>query len=194
MKGLLRLYSRFILKEKDVLIEQVEAVTYYHLKKCFSESAWDSTEQPYPYIKDLFSEPFEEDVIKILEVYDSLGRKLVINDEEDRNSVFTPQPTVLQVPRPVPGVCLSLKCQTKHPPLSIERLEQELELPESLYGALTAFIAWKIYANINTQEAQGVAQNHQANYERICAEVVEGDLVNSSISTTNIKFNRRGWR
>ena len=32
-EGLLRLYGRFLLKENDVLIEMVEHITNYHLKK-----------------------------------------------------------------------------------------------------------------------------------------------------------------
>jgi hypothetical protein len=72
-EGLLRLYTRFLLLEKDVLIEQVEHITNYHLLKRFAESNWNPEEEPYAYIKDLGREPFEEDVIKILSVLTVMG-------------------------------------------------------------------------------------------------------------------------
>lgn len=202
--GLLRLFSRFILLEKDVLVEQQEAQTRYLLSSASALSKYTlPATRPTvptfpsvrkPYILDSAACPFLDDVIKILEVYDSFGRKLVLNDEENRDSVFTPQPKLLQVPRPVPGAALGVKFQAKHPQLTVEDLEQDIDLPEVFDSALTAFIAWRVYSDMNTQEAGAKAQEHQLNFETICNEAVTNDLVNSSISTTNIKFDRRGWR
>jgi len=117
-----------------------------------------------------------------------------LNDEENRNSLFTPKANLLQVPRPVPGICLGVKYQAKHRPILLSKLDEELELPETLYGALTAFIAWKIYSNLNTQEAGAKAQEYEALFESICNEAVMTDVVSTSIATTNIKFHQRGWR
>lgn len=193
-EGLLRLYTRFLLLEKDVLIEQVEHITNYHLLKRFAESNWNPEEEPYAYIKDLGREPFEEDVIKILSVFDSHGYRLPLNDNERADSLFTPQAKVLQVPHPEDGVSLSVLYQAKHPPLSIERLDQEVDLPEVLHGALTAFIASKIYGNMNTAEARATGQEHFLHYENICGDVIENDLVSTSISATNSRFHKRGWK
>lgn len=192
-EGLLRLYTRFLLLEKDVIVEQVSHITNYHLLSRFAESNWNPEEEPIPYIKDLGREPFQEDVIKILSVYDSHGRQLPLNDNERVDSVFTPQAKLLQVPHPRDRVSLSLHYQAKHPALSIDRLDQEVDLPEVLHGALTAFIASKIYGNMNTAESTAKSQEHGALYENICNEVTEKDLVSSSTSTTNSRFHLRGW-
>lgn len=192
-EGLLRLYSRFVLCEKDVLIEMVEHITNYHLVKRFAESNWDPEQEPYPYIKDLGLEPFEEDVIRILSVYDSHGNRLPLNDNERADSLFTPQAKVLQVPRPKDRVSLSVLYQAKHPQLSHETPDQEVALPDVLHGALTAFIASKIYGNMNTAEAIAKGQEHFLHYENICNDAVENDLVSTSISATNSRFHKRGW-
>lgn len=193
-ESLLRLYSRFILCEKDVLIEQVEHITNYHLKKRFAESNWDPEEERYPYIKDLNGEPFEEDVIKILEVYDSNGVRLPLNDPEQPYSLFTPQANVLQVPRPMDGVSLSVLYQAKHPVLSHENMEQEIILPTVLHAALLAHVAAQVFSGMSTQEAMQKAQEQVTVYENICSDAIENDLVSTSISQTNSRFYNRGWK
>lgn len=192
-EGLLRLHSRFVLCEKDVLIEQVEHITNYHLLKRFAESNWDPKQEPYPYIKDLGREPFEEDVIRILSVYDSQGFRLPLNDNERADSLFTPQAKVLQVPHPKDRVSLSVLYQAKHPLLSQDNPDQEVALPDVLHGALTAFIASRIYGNMNTAESVAKGQEHFLHYENICNDAVNNDLVSTSTSTTNSRFNKRGW-
>jgi hypothetical protein len=191
--GLLDLYTRFILKEKGLLIEQREGKTTYPLSSQFAESNWDGHSDPRPFINDI-GEPFTDDLLKVIGVTDGFGRDLPLNDRGNPDSLFTPTTKVLQVPRAVPGVVLSLTYQAKHPPLTLDEMETELELPEVLFSALTAFIAWKIYSGMNTQEAMAIAQGHHDTYENECASVTQDDTVNTSISTTSIVFRQRGWR
>ena len=68
-----------------------------------------------------------------------------------------------------------------------------IELPDVLVGALTAFIAYKVYSFMNTAEATGKALEHKARYEEICQGAIDEDLVATSISTTNNRFAKRGW-
>lgn len=191
-EGLTRLYSRFILKENDVLIELVDHITNYHLVQRFSRSVGDE-EENYRYIMDLPHEPFKADVLKILQVYGDHGVEVPLNDAESYASVFTPQHNVLQVPRPVTGRSLSIMYQASHEKLVDGDNEQEIFLPDVLHGALRAFIAYKIYSQINTQEATAKAQEHLNQFEAVCTEAVEKDLVNTSVSQTNSKFQKRGF-
>lgn len=192
-EGLTRLYGRFVLKEKDIIIELVDHITNYHLLRKYAESYFDPEEVRYPYIKDLFNEPFTEDVIKILAVYNSEGRKLPLNDNNRADSVFTPTGKILQVPRPVRGVSLSVLYQAKHDELLLDNEDQEIELPEVLQGALVAFIAYKVFSHMNTDVSSAKSQEHLGIYNSICDEVEQNDLVNSSISTTNSRFEQLGW-
>ena len=191
--ALLRLYSKFILREKDVLIELHDHVTNYHLDSRFSVTGQDALVAPIPYIKDLPLEPFENDVIKILSVYDSLGSKLPLNDAECYTSVYTPQANVLQVPNPIAGDCLSVLYQAKHPALDVARPNDIIQLPDVLHSALTGFIAYKVFSHINTQESTAKAQEHLSLYTNILSDAVESDTVITSISGTNVRFQKRGW-
>jgi hypothetical protein len=191
--GLLKLYTRFVLKQSDVLIDLVEHITNYHLSKKFAQSQAGNTTQTDLYIKDLYEEPFSDDVIRILSVFSSEGGELRLNDENDRCSVFTPQPTVLQVPDPVDGVTLSIGYQAKHPVLTLADLTQEIELPDVLHPALRDWIAYRTFNQMKTQEAQADAQSHLSAYEATCNEVILTDAVSQSQSTTNNRFQQNGW-
>lgn len=193
-EGLLKLYTRFLLKQNDVLIELVEWITNYHLLLKFAESQKGISTQSHLYIKDLYIEPFQEDVIRILNVFDDDGREQPLNDDANDRSLFTPQGNVLQVPRPDEGVAMSIVYQARHVPLTLDNLEQEIELPDVLMTALRAWIAYRAYGQINTQESQGIAAGHQTAYMATCEEVVEQDLVSSSQSQTNTRFRRNGWK
>ena len=192
---LVRLYTRFILKENDLLLELVDHITVYHFLKKFAESQWETSTQDYLYIKDLMREQFSEDVIKVLVVYDSYGCALPLNDPDHPESVYTPQGNMLQVPRPVTGLALSVGYQAKHAPLVLnEAMDAEIELPDVLWGAFKAYVAYHIYNGINTQEAKVTAQEHLSRYESICSEVVMQDLVSTSLSSINTRFRKNGWK
>jgi hypothetical protein len=192
-EGLLKLYTRFILKEKDVVIQTVDHITNYHFLKKYALSVYQVGQIEYPYIQDLVAEPFQEDMIKILAVYNDCGQELPLNDDERLSSLFTPQARVLQVPRAVTGIGLSVLYQARHMPLTLGELEAEIELPDVLHSALSAYIAYKVYTNMNTAESTAKAQEHLGNYEGTCLEAETKDLLSTSISTTNSRFKKRGW-
>lgn len=194
--ALLRLHTRFILKEKDMLIELVDHITFYHLLPRFAQSNAQETGEEFPYIKDLPKEPFKGDVIKILNVYDSFGKLIPLNDLDRPGSYFTPQGDMLQVPRPITGLGISIAYQAKPEPLDKENpylLDVEIVIPTVLEEALLSYISYKVFSEINTQEANVKSQEHLTIFTELCKEAVDFDLVNTSISTTNTRFRRNGW-
>lgn len=192
-EGLLQLFGRFLLRENDLLIEQVAHITNYHLKRRFAESA--NSNVPWPYIKDLPGEPFEDDVIRILGVVDHQGCRRPLNDRERHDSLFTPQPDILQVPAPCAGRPLAVEYQARHLPLDTKtiNLEQEISLPFFLENALTNFIGYKVYCHMNGQENLIKGQEYMAAYEAICLDVEARDLVNQTFHTSHTKLEQRGF-
>jgi hypothetical protein len=193
-ESLLRLYSRFCLLEKDVLIEMVGHITHYHLRPEFAETT-DNPDRRL-YIKDLAGEPFTGDVIKILEVYNSYGQKMPLNDTDLKDSLFTPQHDILQVPNPTHGVGLGVHYQARHPVLrddGREYINQDILLPFSLEGALIKHIAYQVYNDMNGQENIIKGQEYLGSYDAICAEVADRDLAHQSISTSHHKLHTRGF-
>lgn len=191
--ALLRLYSRFTLREADVLIEQDALIRFYKL------TSVNAVTNPAPapgqvlFIKDSITKPFLDDVIRIREVWGTSGKPLPLNDPDNRLSVFTPQPDVLQVPKPVAGAPLGIIYQARHPIIAGTDYEVEVTIPAVLEQALTSYIAHLVYSNMNGQENVAQAAKYLSLYETICAEVTDRDLVNSSISATNTRFAKGGW-
>lgn len=197
-EGLLRLHTRFLLREKSLVIQMREEVTNYHLVKKFALSQYDPENPPAswnkPYILDLSHDNFEGDVIKILSVYDYTGTKLPINDIEDSMSVFTPQPNILQIPFPVQDLMMGVEYQARHPIIPDEDYSNiEVEIPECLESALQCYIAGKVYSHMNTQENSLKGQEYLMLFEASCQEVVDRDLVSETRIATNSRFEKRGW-
>lgn len=191
--ALLRLYTRFVLKEKIVMLEQVNHITNYYLREKYSQSRAPVDGVAFPYILDLEGEPFIEDVIRVYAVFDGTGGALPLNDEEQPHSVFTPQPDLIQIPNPTTGRATSAAYQARHAELTVEDLTAEIELPVALEEAMLAYVAYLVYTNMNTQENSIKAQEHLNRYESLCQEAIDRDIVSSSVSTTNTRFEKRGW-
>lgn len=194
-EALLRLYSRFPLKENDVLVQLYEHITFYHLIPRFALQhvpASDEFDEPIRYLLDLPHEPFKDELLKVLTIYDGKGREVPLNDEEKHNSLFTPQAKVLQVPKPLDETFLSVRYQQRHRPLTGD-LKQHVVCPEVLLGALTSYIAYKVFSHMNTADSNQKAQEFLSMYEAVCVEATDRDLVSSSISQSNTRFARGGW-
>jgi len=193
-EALTRLHSRFILRENSVIVEMQEGRTNYPLLKKYAVQSYDPNEVSEPFIMDLSGEPFDEDVIKILSVWDSDGDPRPLNDKDKWWSLFTPRPTVLQNSRPRKYEALSVVYQAKHPAVDCgEGGNGVIELPDTLDAALDAYIAYKAFSTISSQEATVKAAEMLQKYEDVCNEVIEHDLVNSSRTSTGNKFNDRGF-
>lgn len=125
-------------------------------------------------------------------MYSNHGGHRPLNDPNNCWSVNTPSFKTLQVNFPRANEVLAVAYQAKHP--TLDGTNQEIELPATLHGALTAFIAYKVYFNMNTPESQAISQGHLAMFNNICADTTEADALNLSISGVNTRFNLGGWR
>lgn len=192
-EALLKLHSRFLLKENDAIVLQSGGIRYYRLSSEFAVSNAAAPVGQIQYIIDTVEQPFKDDVIRILEVRDRLGCVLGLNDVEDPSSVFTPQPTVLQVPSAVTGEPLGLLYQARHPEIAIDGFDTLIDLPGTLEGALISYIAFLNFSHMNSQESASKAVEHMAMFEAACSEIEEKDLVNGAYAQTNTRFSKRGW-
>lgn len=196
-EALLRLHSRFVLKETSLLLEQIGSRTNYPLLPQYAVSSTTSTET-HRFILDSVSAPFLDDVIKVLRVNDEAGFVFPLNDDEDPNSLFTPQTNTLQIPVPQNEVVLAVTYQARHALLDStltgsNLLNQTFSVPFVLEGALQAYVAHLVYSHMNGQENILKSQEYAGKYEQICAEIEKMDLANQTISVTNTRFEMRGW-
>jgi len=193
--ALLDLFTRFILLEKDVIIERKEHLLFYPLSSRYAVTNPDPDPADTLFLVDSEFKPFTDDVIKILSVFNIEGELMPLNDIEHSMSLFTPQPTVLQVPVLLEEQPLGVVYQAHHPLLTVETIDETetIDLPVSLHNALKAHIAYQVYSGMNGQEHSAKANEHFTRYEMICEEVRSADLVNSSMSFTSYKFHDRGF-
>ncbi len=191
-EALVRLYTKFILKEKDCIVELQEGNTLYRLSPEYSTTGFDNLLVDAPYIRDTVDDPFLDDVLKVLAVHTNYGGQRPLNDANNCWSVNTPTFKTLQVNMVRSNEVLAVTYQAKH--VILDGTNQEIELPSSLHGALTAFIAYKVYFNMNTPESQTVSQGHLTMFNSICADTTEADALNLSISGVNTRFNLGGWK
>lgn len=192
-EGLTRLHGRFPLKTESVFVEMREGRTEYPLLSRYSFMGFDPELAQYPFIMDSVTHPFEENVIKILMVYDSTGERRGLNDNHNPHGLFTPRPDTLQCIRPRHCEVLTVTYQAKHPTLTVDGENQEVDLPDSLLPALKYWVAYSYYTGLNTAESTSKAAEYLQMYESICGEVKDYDLGSSSESNTNTLFERRGW-
>lgn len=196
--ALLALYGRFDLSEKELIIELDEAIFNYQLNSAYAVSTADANPLNPHYIKDTLAKPFTDDLLKVLRVYTSsttdLPQQLPLNDDNHSESLFTPTYDMLQVPDPVQGTPLYIMYQAKHPTLVHTSPSDPINVPPSLEPALISYTAYEIFSAMNGQEHMVKAQEHLGLYEKICSDVEMKDLANTSLSSTSLKFDDRGFR
>lgn len=197
-EALLRLYTKYILKEEAIFVELQANKTTYILTSDHISQGFDCPDHPgqpdyNKYIRPMAGKPFCDDIIKILTVTLPNGNQLPLNNPSEPFSVYTPSFNVLQVPTPFSHGVLAVSYQAKHFTLDYEHLDRELELPETLYGAFFAYVAYLAYGNINTQEAVGNSQKYLVLFNDILTDNFLMDTLNQTISQTNTKFQMNGW-
>lgn len=192
--GLLVLHTKFLLKQKDANIKLEEHITRYFLNSNYAQSNTASTE-PYKYILDSAEDPFTNDALKILDVAprDS-SFKLPINNPTDPFSVFTPQPTVLQVPNPITDLIITVEYQAKPPRLFYTDYDKLVDIPDTLVPALCSYVGYRIYGNMNTEVSSAKAGEYFSIFNSLCFEAEEKNTVNTSVVPNDSKFELRGWK
>lgn len=197
--GLTALHSRFLLLEKELVLEQVADETRYNLTSRYAVFGGVDSGATYHYIIDQEEDPFTDDLIRVLEVWGT-GGKLPLNDQDHAYSLFTPSPLVLQVPSPVADEPLSVMYQAKHPVILAETsetvpdvLEQEIELPHYLENAFQQLIASKVFSHMNGQENIMKSQEYLAAYENECLGIEQRDMANQTYHTSHTKLEQRGF-
>ncbi len=195
-EALLRLHTRFILKEEQLIVQSMAHRSKYPLHQAHALSVQGQPNAAEPFIMDSEANPFPGRVIRILDVTDSTGKEYALNVQGSPNSVFTPKGDTLEIPLPLCGRAFGVVYQANHCELDpTDPLDEEqfIDLPEVLETALTAYIAHKIYSHKNTQENMVAGRAHLSTYEAICLDAEQRDLLSTARSRVPNKFNDNGW-
>ena len=190
-KSLLALFSRFPLLEKEVIVRAYDGKTLYPLKKIYADT--DATVVPQKFIADSAVDPFLEDVIKILAIYDELGQPMPLNNTGEPTSLFTPLFDMVQIPLPKTGDIYYVLYRGKHPVLVPGVADQDVNIPDILQTALEAHVAYQVFSPMNGQEHKATASEHLSTYEMLCSNIEMQDLLQTSSVSNHDKLEARGF-
>jgi hypothetical protein len=191
-QALLKLYTKFVLREKELTLRTFDNIMSYPLRAIHADTNSDNVAQKF--IHDTEWDKFEGGVVKVLTVFDEIGVEIPLNRENDSSSMFTPYIDTLQIPYARTGDVYFVQYQAKHAKLTAADLEQEVNVPLSLTEALSDYVAYAIMSPMNGKENSAKAFQYLQKFDLQCEQVLQKDLVNSSIvETVTNKFEDRGF-
>ena len=124
--------------------------------------------------------------------YDDVMEEIGINDINDNESVFTPQPYVMHVPKPATGEFLSVT-QTVIPPFITKDNVSTVDIivPPQLLECIVNYCGYRAYISMNGDQ-QTESSSHYNRYMRSIQEVRKNGLTQQSM-LTNVKQVERGF-
>lgn len=181
--GLIELYKRFPLSTKEVVI---------------TLGSDGDTNNPYTMISNTIYE-MPEDYLYILEAYDevpvnsnAIVATIPINDEDNPLSINTISWNRLQIPVTTTGAYISIIYSAAPTYLTVDDLDDRLQLPPQLLDALLQYIGYKGQASINANQ-QEVNNAHYQRFEVACKQAeTQGTIATDSMSMGS-RISTRGF-
>lgn len=193
--GLKKLYERFWLSSKEAHINLYSHIQNYTLDKKFARTNQLSVEK-YKYIIDSVYQPFQNDVLKIEQVFNEGGELMFLNDLTEPWSVFTPSYNQIQIPFPERENSLTVHYRASHAPLmwtaEMDPSDVEVRIPEGLVEALLLFVGYRAHASIGGELGMAESNNYLRKFNEACAQA---DRAGVGITTSygNLKLDKNGW-
>ena len=172
--GILEIHKRFNLWESEAIITMADSVFLYKLDGIDANVAIDLS---------------DHSLMMIEEVYDVAGNKVVLNDENDPESVLTPQYHQIEVVLPIVGETLSVIYRASPKFLTAET--QEIPLSLQFTEALFNYVAFKGHGSIKST-GDGKDNSHYLHFLASCKLIkTEGLIAQDDLQST--KFKDRGF-
>lgn len=189
-------YARFPLQMQTIIVEAVDGVHLYPLRKEYALTS--GSVQPNKFIKDSVANPFKEDVLGIEHVFDGEHCELSLNDRNDPTSLHTPSFDVLQIDKPKTGDRYHVQYRAMHEPVPMTVTETEmvnvpLRIPAALLSAFKFHIASGLHEGGGSEGTTAKSIMYASAYETECIQLEKTNALNHSMVDTNIKPELRGW-
>jgi hypothetical protein len=194
VQGLSALYTRFNLRQAEVIIQDIEGITDYVLSPEYAVSNSSSTEAKR-WIIDTEEDPFEGGVIRIEEVFNELGQRVPLNNIYKVGSFCTPRYDILQNPFSDLGNAYSVVYVSDHPVIDLtskQPSEINIHLPSPLIRGLVLYVSSLANTAVGSQEAMQIGFAKMQEYEAFCLGMeLQGTLQHDFFSPN--KFRGLGW-
>lgn len=196
--ALTELFTRFMLSQKELIINSQNTITQYYLRYEFAQSNLAST-QPVQYIDDSPIQNWDGRIVKVLNVFDAFGRELYLNKAQEPLSVFTPRYDCLQITANHQTEDFYVIFQALHPAVNYTTTGDPLidtiieDLPPALEKPLELLIASKIYGNMNGEANLTKSAMLHQEFEARLIDAEFRDTLSTSENMSNSKLERSGF-
>jgi len=197
-RALTELHKRFLLRTGQVVVQLHPDVIHYALRSKFAESNTSSTE-PIKYIMDTSDRPFEDDIIKIEQVFSELGEEYPINDSSQNYPVYTPEFDVISL-LPIGDIpqAVVVVYRAKYPKIiptvtAFNPETVELNIPDWIIEALYSRVAASAHKGISGEEGEmSASRSYMFQYELDCKKIENEGTVTNDNDPFNT-FGEKGW-
>lgn len=191
---LTQLYSRYPVLEKDVAFRRFPEISIYHLTRRYCRSN-DESNELYKYILDTKDNPFLGDILKIENAYTESGQHIVLNDNNNPRSWFTPSFDTIQIPNTTDIdtriAVIGYKAKPEHIDPNTTDFEKDIYIPSYLEEPMIYGITMRVAERLPTQTGMQVVQMAQAKYKELCDNVDTLNLFHENTVSTNVKLGMR---
>jgi hypothetical protein len=201
--GLTELHKRFWIISKDMIVRVLPDKFQYLLSSTYAKSGvlsytFDPEEQERErYILDDRYLPFQDDLLKIEQIYNTEGEKQPLNDSHVEDSFYTPRFNLVQIPEKYGKThdWFSVEYRANHPHLEVECLNDpcsvQLDLPPAMLDPLLLFVGHRARRTMNTDDDRE-SMAYLQKYEAACA-LVKNMGLEVVPDRTNPKLDNYGW-
>lgn len=193
--GLTELFKKLNLSTELVNVVMLEEVTKYRLHSDHSLRNAPVT-GVYQYIDDTGITQFNNRLIKIERVFDEVSNELHLNNNEEINSLFTPQYNVIEVPDPVAGSIIRVLYSKDHDYISgaptIDPTSIEVEIPIAYLEPLLYYVAGRILLGSGNLSGNNDANILMAKYNSSIDEIKSLNIMQQD-NSNNIHARLNGW-
>lgn len=193
--GVLKLFTRFNVRQDQVIIRLSDTITRYKLHP--DHSLMNTTSTLPKYIHDSVDYPFVANtLIKILSIHNEIGEERFMNTENNHWSLSTPAYNVIQHPYPDQDNALSVIYQASLPEIpvsdSIDPSSIDVEIPPMFLEPLCYFIGSRIHIGLNDQETYKEAEYYGKLFNVEASQIRKQQHVQTE-HDINTKLEMNGW-
>lgn len=171
-RGINQIQQDLSINENAVRLRLIEGILTYPIH---SRHSIANGTDPIRYVDDSTHAPFEDDILRIQQIYNKEGVELPINTRNRAETVYVPQHNVIQHPFVKEGDVLGVVYTRFTRPVEVATkaaaVATYLPIPDYTLAALYAYVGGVMSAGITTNQEIGDSNNAMAKYEGIIAKL-----------------------
>lgn len=192
--GLIELYKRFNLLQGSINLHQYEGIDTYYLRKNNVGYLDEMDDTIY-----FESENFQENIVKIVAVYDELGVPVPLNETKEPTAVITlAHDTLFFKDISIPQI-MTLEYQAYYPKITMTETFNpatvKLYIPDFILEALQAYVASRVYKPMGSNTSSADADKSTSYlqlYELACTKI-DTLRLDTQMSQERDTFSTRGF-